>query len=157
MCKHLGPLFLAIVVGCGVPALILSGAPLSAQTGKDKSTGKDTAKDTGKPKEKLDAAKVKAQRDKAELYYKEVFEVVTGPHYESAHLLLFGQAGRPLATVAADLERSYVKATKVLELAKDPGPWPGKLTIFLVADSQKYPRMVRVAQRRKADEDEVGS
>src|SRR5437588_7334055 len=145
MCKHLGALFLA-VVGFGVPALILSGAPLSAQTGKDKSTGKDTAKDTGKPKEKLDPAKVKAQREKAEQYYKEVFEVETAPHYESAHLLLYGHGRTPLATVAAELERSYTKATKVLELAKDPGPWPAKLTVFLLPDSQKYPRMVRAAQ-----------
>ena len=163
MSKPLGFLLFAVVVSSCTLALAPAGARSSPQGGgKDKSTGKDTAKkdtakDTGKPKEKLDPAKVKAQHEKAEQYYKEVFEVDTVPHYESAHFLLYGHGGRALPTVAADLERSYLKATKVLELPKDPGPWPGKLTIYLLPDSQKYPRMVRVAQRRKADEDEFGS
>src|SRR5262245_58379385 len=98
-----------VVFASIVVALAISSSPLPAQVGgKDKSTGKDTAKDsgkgkdkdTGKPKDKEkvdpatlkpDAAVVKAQREKAEQYFKEVFEVDKVPHHESAHLLLFGQ------------------------------------------------------------------
>lgn len=158
-----------LVIG-SVILLALAHDPLSAGGGKDtKATGKDT-KTTGKdtkttPKEKIDPAKlkpdanvVKAQKEKAEDYYKTVHEVETVPTYESAHFLLVGSvAGKTLSGIAENLERVYVKATKTLEIAKDPGPWTGKLTIFFLPDAKKYQQMIRVCQRRKAEEDELGS
>jgi hypothetical protein len=155
MCRSLGQVFLVAAMVAGVLALTLPGA--GGQT-------KDTGKDTAKPKDKIDPAKLKpdpaqvqVQKEKGEKHYKEIFEVEEALFYESSHFLLYGKANRALINVAGDFEEAYAKyACKVLELEPNPGPWPGKLTVFLIHDAKRYPQAIRILQRRKADEDEIG-
>jgi hypothetical protein len=164
MGKSLAKAFMVLSIGLAALVLVALNAPTSGGGGKDKSTAKDksTGKDTAKAKidpEKFkpDPAKVKAQTEKAGAYYKEVFEVEKVPFFETSHFLIFGDAaGQSLVTIGGDLERAYLKACKVLELEKDPGPWPGKLTVFILPSSKRYAHMIRLTQRRKADEEENG-
>ncbi len=160
MLKTIGQTLLVLVVAGAALALTIATDPAAAGGGKDKGTdkgtGKETPKDTKKPDPKPDPAKVKLQKDKAEQHYKDAYEVDSAPTFESAHFILCGQ-GRNLSVIAGDLERAYTKACKVLELPKEPGPWPGKLTVFLLPDAKNYPKMIRVIERRKADDDEHGS
>jgi hypothetical protein len=161
MLKAIGQALLVLVVCGAALALAVATDPATAGGGKDKGTdkGKDTSKDTPKDTKKVDpkpdAAKVKIQKEKAEQHYKDAFEIDNPPTFESAHFILCGQ-GRNLSVIAGDLERAYTKATKMLKLP-EPGPWPGKLTVFLLPDSKSYPKMIRVIERRKADDDEHGS
>jgi hypothetical protein len=131
---------------------------------KDTAKGKDTGKDT-KTKEKIDPAKLKPdpekvqlQKQKGEKHYKEIFEVDEAPFHESAHFLIYGKANRALTNLATDMEEAYSKyGCKALELEPNPGPWPGKLTVFLIHDAKRYPQAIRILQRRKVEEDEIGS
>jgi hypothetical protein len=146
--KSLGSLLVAV-------ALVIASADGQDKTGKDKTPGKDKI---DPEKLKPDAAKVKFQTEKAEKYYAECYEVPKVPLHESAHFLVVGTLpGKSSALIAESLETAYVKACKALELDKDPGPWPGKLTIFLLHEAKEYSQLVRLAQRRKPDEDEHGS
>ena len=140
MCKRIGHVLIALCAGLIVAGLAPLTAPDRARGGqtkdaKDKSAGKD--KD-GKPKvdpEKLkpDPAKVKAQIQSLNEYYKEVFETEKVPLVEKPHFLVVGNipSSSP-AGVGDELEVAYIKACKSLKMDKDPGPWPGKLAIILV-------------------------
>jgi len=149
MGKHLASLLIAL-------AAITNSSPTAAQ---DKSTGKDTPKaKIGQDKGKPDPAKVKEQVAKAQQYYKDALEVETVPVHETAHFVVVGQyPKRPVELIGGELEQGYAKACKVLELQTDPGPWEGKMVVFVLADAKVYPKMVRLTQRRKADEDESAS
>ncbi len=136
-------------------SLLSAALVVAGENGQDKSVGKNAA---DQPKNVPDQATVKKQIDKAQEYYKEVLEVDKVPVHEAAHFIIVGQSpGKTPPLVAADVELAYVKACEILELEKDPGPWSGKLVILLLPDAKHYPRMIRITQRRRADEDECGS
>jgi hypothetical protein len=141
-----------------VTVLLIAFAVAFAADGKaeqDKKAGKPPAEP---PQQPIDPALVKTQIEKALAYYKEALGADKVAVHEAAHFVMVGQGpGKTPAQVATDLESAYVKATKVLELEKEAAAWPGKLVIFLLPDAKNYPRMVRITQRRKADEDECGS
>jgi hypothetical protein len=141
-----------------------AGRPMIAQTKdtKDKSQAKDKDKDAKQKvdpaKLKPDAATVQAQVEKVQAYYKEVFDVEKVPLIEKAHFLVVGgPSGTASPAIADELEQVYAKACKALKTEKDPGPWQGKLAVLIVHDAAKYPQTIRLAQRRRADEDEIGS
>jgi hypothetical protein len=160
MCRSCGQVFFVVAVVAGMLALTLGAGGQTKDTAKGKDTGKDT-----KAKEKIDPAKLKPdpvkvqfQKEKGEKHYKEIFEVEEAPFHESNHFLIYGKANRALLSLASDIEDAYAKyGCKALDLEPNPGPWPGKLTIFLIHDAKRYPQAVRILQRRKADEDEIGS
>jgi hypothetical protein len=157
MCRSCGQ-FLA--VGLIITGVLALASPIPGQT-----SGKDTGKDTAKGKDKVDPgklkpdqAKVDLEKEKGEKHYKEIFETEEAPPFhESVHFLIYGKGNRNLVTFGTDLEQAYAKACKVLELEPNPGPWPGKLTVFLIHDAKRYPQSIRILQRRKADDDEIGS
>jgi hypothetical protein len=165
MCKRVGQFLIALSVALTAWGVAIPTAPDRAQAGqtkdaKDKTASKDKE---AKPKvdpEKLkpDPATVKAQIQSLSEYHKEVFEVEKVPLIEKPHFLVVGAI--PSASsggIGDELEVAYAKACKSLKIDKDPGPWPGKLSILLVPDARKYAQMIRVSQRRRADEEETSS
>jgi hypothetical protein len=148
-------LFIALNIILGIVALEAQ-LPLQAGVQDPKKDIKDPKKDNPDPK------MVEAQKKAALDYWKDVFEAENPSVVETAHFLVVG--GKPgkdhakeLARIGSDLEQQYVKACTVLKMDKNPAPWKGKLTVFIVAEADKYPRMIRVLERRKADDDETGS
>jgi hypothetical protein len=107
---------------------------------------------------KPDPKKVEAQKKAAEEYWKEVFEADKVPMAETAHFLIVGgKPGADLLAAGGLLEQQYTRACKVLELEREPTPWQGKLTVYLVPEAKKYPHMIRVFERRKVNEDEIAT
>jgi hypothetical protein len=157
MCRIPARVFVVLSLILGLFALATPNGTLSAG-GQDKKDKKDQKKDKIDPaKLKPDPKTVEAQKKAAEEYWKEVFED-KAPMAESAHFILVGgKPGTDLPNLASILEQQYAKACKALQLDKEPAPWLGKLTLFLLPDAKKYPHMIRLLQRRKADEDEVAS
>src|SRR5207237_10821911 len=67
---------------------------------------------------------------------------------ENANLLLYGAAPEArLRTLAANLEKYYATAHKVLQF--DPGdkPWTGKLTVYVFADRGQFRSFVRQIEK----------
>jgi hypothetical protein len=148
-------LFIVMTIILGIVALLGQSPP---QAG-----AQDPKKDIKDPKKgDPDPKTVEAQKKTALDYWKDVFDAEKPNVAETAHFLMVG--GKPgkdhakeLARIGGDLEQQYVKACTVLKMDKNPAPWKGKLTVFIVSEADKYPRMIRGLERRKADDDETGS
>jgi hypothetical protein len=148
--------FLGIFIfACAVAGLALAGPVGTGKVGQDTGKGKDKIDPS---KLKPDPAKVQAQKERGEKLYKEIFETEEAPFYETSHFLIFGKSGRTLVSLGGDLEKAYGTewACRALDLPPNPGPWPGKLTIFLIHDAKRYPQAIRILQRRRVDDDEIG-
>jgi hypothetical protein len=135
-------MYRAAVVLCLLPAALL----LPHAAGQDK---KD-------PKKEAFDKRVQAQKKAATDYWKEIFETDKVPIGETPRFIMVGgKPGTDLVGVGYVLEQEYALACKLLQRDKEPTPWPGKLTVFLVPEAKQYPHSVRVLLRRKAEDDEV--
>jgi hypothetical protein len=144
-----------IATTCIVVAIALLAQTRQYAVAQDpKKDAKDPQKDD--PKTKL----ILEQKKNAEEYWKDL-EGEKALVVETAHFLVLGKPGKDqakeLAKTGGDLEQQYEKAIAVLQMEKNPAPWSGKLTVFILPDADKYPRMIRLLERRKTADDETGS
>lgn len=154
MFRAAGNLFVALAVIVGIAAVVLS-SPSREARGQDKKDKKDKIDPS---KLKPDPKLVAAQKKAIEGYWKDVFEMDKAPLAETAHFLVVGgKPGTDPATLGTQLEQQYATACKVLQREQDPAPWQGKLAVYLLPDSKKFPHMIRLLERRNADEDDIGT
>jgi len=77
---------------------------------------------------------------------------------ETAHLYLLGAAPEArLKSLAAILEKQYTAAVKALEFEPSNPPWPGKLTVFVLADQAELKSFIRQIEKRSPLPEETGS
>jgi hypothetical protein len=89
--------------------------------------------------------------------WQRAFDKGEPPHHETANLLLYGTApGKNLKEVGTLLEKDFAAAKKALALGKND-LWPGKLTVYLVADRAAYAAFIRRIEKRYPEEGEAGS
>jgi hypothetical protein len=142
--------------GCLALALLLTLAagPLFAQTEKDK-LGKDKPAPQSPPEAKPDPAKVAKQKAASAANWKRIVEEEP-KQTETDHLIILAPAAtKNIAEVGAYLEKAYAQAAGALK----PTPeemWPGKLTIYLVAERSQYKSAMRSVIRKQAEEDDRG-
>jgi hypothetical protein len=110
------------------------------------------ARGTGKPAAKA----VAEQKELAQTYWKRLFPSTPFEHHETQHLLVCGNAGKGFKEAATALERTYTLAAKALELGKEI-TWPGKLTVYLIADRRDFRAAVRGIERRLPEAEERGT
>jgi hypothetical protein len=100
---------------------------------------------------------VAEQRKAALANWRRVYPKDDPPHLETANLLLYGKApGKTLKEVGFALENQLVLARKALAVEKND-LWPGKLTVFLVAEKSDYGSFVRRIEKRRTEAGEAGS
>jgi hypothetical protein len=98
-----------------------------------------------------------AQRKLALANWKRIYPEQDPPHHETANLLLYGKVpGKTLKDVGASLEKQMALAKKVLNVDKGD-LWPGKLTVYLVAEKGDYGTFIRRVDKRRPEEGETGS
>jgi hypothetical protein len=127
-----------IILGVGTLPIMRAGA-------QDAKTGK------------IDPKMVATQKAAAEKYWKEAFESDKVPLVETKHFLVVAKSAKDATAAGNELEQQLVKARKILEVEKEPLPWQGKLTVLILSDAEKYPRMIRLLERRKAEDGEYGA
>jgi hypothetical protein len=74
---------------------------------------------------------------------------------ETAHLLLYAQMPEAKAkALVASLEKQYELAAKVLKFDdKEQRPWPGKLTVYVLADKPTFNSFLRKVEKRSPMEE----
>jgi hypothetical protein len=115
----------------------LSNVALQAQDGADKL-----------------AAQKKAARENWAL-----FEAGEAASQETEHLLIVAPKAmeRRLRELGVNLEKGYSLAAKAVQSKPNEVPWPGKLTVYLVAERDQFTTFVRRVEKRRLEEDETGS
>lgn len=99
-------------------------------------------------------AVVAGQHERALGNWKRLFTAEVPENHESQHFLLYGALpGKKLKEVDAHLEKIYALAVKTLDMEGDE-PWPGKMAIYFASDQRHYNGLVRVVEKRKAEDGE---
>ena len=75
------------------------------------------------------------------------------------HLLLVAPKAmdKKLKELGAKLEKGYALAVKALQIKPKDELWPGKLTVYLLADREQFTAFVRRVEKRRPDAGELGS
>jgi hypothetical protein len=130
----------------GTVHLLWIAALLGAGWGADGQAG---------PKE--DAAAFAARQDAAaRAQWKKIFGADPVPAHQTARLLLYGTVpSKTLKDVGAALEKQLGLAQKALKM--DKAPWPGKVTVYLVAKRPQFVALIRGIERRNPEPEETGS
>jgi hypothetical protein len=79
--------------------------------------------------------------------------------HETQHLLLHApqDMDKRLKDVGAKLEKSYALAVKALQIKPKDDLWPGKLTVYLLADGEQFTIFIRRVEKRRPETGELGS
>jgi hypothetical protein len=78
---------------------------------------------------------------------------------ESDHLRILAPKTmeRRLKEISGNLERSFTLAVRALQINAKEELWPGKLTVYLIPEREKYSTFIRRIEKRRLDEEESGS
>jgi len=101
---------------------------------------------------------VAVQKKQAEANWSQL-DIGDYAHAETPHLLFYAPknyAGRMKET-GTQLEKAYGTAVKALQFKPNDEPWPGKLTVYLLADRDSFASFVRRIVKRRVDADETGA
>jgi hypothetical protein len=78
---------------------------------------------------------------------------------ETEHLLIHApkDSQKRLKDLATKLEKSYALAVKTLKTTPKDDLWPGKLTVYLLADKEQFASFIRRVEKRRPQSGELGS
>ncbi len=99
---------------------------------------------------------VQKQKETAVANWKQLFGEEPSATEETAHFLIYAPSsmtGRQLQDLGAALEKQAATARSALKLGAKDELWPGKLTVYLLADRRSFASFMRtIAKKRPTDE-----
>jgi hypothetical protein len=96
------------------------------------------------------------QHEKALADWKKLYAKDKPAHLETDRFLLYGADAKNLPEAGALLDKTYDLAAKTLDM-EGVKAWSGKLAVFMVGDRGEFTSLVRILQKRRAEEDEQGA
>jgi hypothetical protein len=107
-----------------------------------------------------DADVLKKQKEVALANWKSLYEDDVQPATEeTAHLLIYGPASmtqKQLKDVGTGLEARYKLARGCLKVGPKENLWPGKLTVYLVAERRLFSTFMRTIAKQRPSADDSG-
>lgn len=99
---------------------------------------------------------VQKQKEAAAAHWKQLFGDDAPATEETARFLIYAptsMSARQLEDLGAALEKQAATARGALKIGTKDEPWPGKLTVYLLADRRSFASFMRtVAKKRPTDE-----
>ncbi|MFO0968298.1 MAG: hypothetical protein U0793_22305 [Gemmataceae bacterium] len=96
------------------------------------------------------------QHAKALADWKRLYAKEAPAHLETDRFLIYGTGDdKKLKDVGLMLDKTYDLAAKTLDM-EFVKPWTGKLAVFVVQDRGEFQSLVRILEKRRAEEDEQG-
>jgi hypothetical protein len=98
------------------------------------------------------------QRSAATVEWKRLFDDETPAVEETAHFLIVAAAPTPAARlreIGSGFEARFNVAAKALKLDAQTELWPGKLTIYLIPNRNKFASFVRTFAKQRVSPDDV--